>query len=990
MTAGRDKRERVVARGGRSRGAPSGAERLVRRDFLKLLGVGAGAAAVGCSDERRRIYPYVVPARDQLPGVARWYATVCRECAAGCGVHARVREGRPVKLEGNPAHPVNRGALCARGQGALLRLYGTRRWRGPQARTAAGWTPISWAEGLASLGRALEDAAARGPGRVVLLGGLEHGTRGDLYARFARAFRGDYLQLDPHAPRALMSAHRAVFGRHDVPRFRLERADLVLALEADLFETFVSPVELARQLVGPGRPGGERAELICAGPRRGVTGILADQWLPIRPGTGGLLALALLGELQTGHPRSLRGGELPRAELDALWTALPFAALCRAAGVTEDDVRRLAIRLAEARNPVVLTGGEPWAGPAGVAGATAGVLLAQALGAYEQALSFGATSALATVSPEADLRRLLERARGGEVDVLIVAGANPVFDLPAGLDVEAALRRVPALVTLDAQPDATAELARLALPTHTPLEDWGDYAPWTGIVGLLQPVLAPLFDTRGAGDVLLGLAREAGVLGQVAPDAGSFEALIRRRWAERAGGLTGTAADQGFREAQRRGGDFVETASGSLTVSSEAWQGLRGLSAAVPGPGVVRLAPFAPVRSGRGERATGGWLDELPEPTTAAVWGAPAELHPELAGKLGVSDGDAVELRTAAGAIVLPAVVRAVVHPDAVAVPLDGGVGGAAQAPRRLLGPEALVDGAGVAGSGLAVELRKAERGVRLYRETRTFEQHGRGIARARNLDLPKPHPHPALPSALVDMYGDHPHARRWGMVIDLDRCTGCSACIVACQAENNIAVVGAEAVDYGREMAWLQLHVYYERDPAGRPIPLLVPMLCQHCDSAPCEAVCPVFAAYHTPEGLNGQIYNRCVGTRYCANNCPYKVRRFNWFQYPYPEPLDLQLNPDVTVRSAGVMEKCTFCVQRIREAEERAKAEERELRDGEVRPACAQTCPTGAIVFGDLLDPASEAGRLVRSERAYQVLGQLGTKPGVTYLERVVRWRR
>ncbi|MBN1774693.1 MAG: 4Fe-4S dicluster domain-containing protein [Deltaproteobacteria bacterium] len=975
-------------RGRRKPGAPAGTERLARRDFLKLLGVGAGAAVAGCGDERRSLYPYVVPAADRVPGAAEWRTTVCRECPAGCGVRARIRDGRVVKLEGNPEHPVNRGALCARGQGALLRLYGPRRRRGPQARTPTGWSPLGWPEARAMLGQALRDAAARGRGRVALLTGLEHGTLGDVYGRFARAFGGRHLQLEPHAPRALLSAHREVFGRRDLPRFRLDRADLVLALEADLFETFVSPVELARQVVGSGRPDGARAELICAGPRRGVTGILADHWLPIRPGTGGHLALALLYELHVGHPRAIRGSA-PREELDALRRALPFDALCRAAGVAEDDVRRLAIRLAEARCPVVLTGGEPWAGPTGVAGVVAGVLLAQALGAYREALPFGASSALATVSSEADLRELLERARAGEIDVLLVAGADPVFDLPGGMDVAGALRRVPALVSLDAGPGATADLARLALPTHTPLEDWGDYAPWTGVVGLMQPVVAPLFDTRGTGDLLLELARETGVAERMAPGADSFETLVRRRWAERSGSSSGPAAERGFDEALRRGGDFGEAPPASVTVAGSVWAGLRALGDGAPASGVVRLAPFAPLRSGRGERAAGGWLDELPEPTTAAVWGAPAELHPDLAARLGVADGDAVELRTDAGAIVLPAVVRAVVHPEAVAVPLDGGAGGPAQAPRRLFGAEALVDGVGLAGAGHAVEVCKASRGARLFRETRTFEQDGRGIARVRQLDPARrvPSSEPAVPASAAGSEPARP--RRWGMAIDLDRCTGCSACVVACQAENNVAVVGPAAVVEGREMAWLQLQVYYERDRAGRPLPLLVPMLCQHCAEAPCEAACPVFAARHTAEGLNAQVYDRCIGARACAERCPYRVRRFNDARHPRPQPLELQLNPDVPVRGPGIMEKCTFCVQRIREAEARARAEGRELRDGDVRPACAQTCPTGAIVFGDLLDPSSEVSRLARSDRAYRVLEHLGTEPGVTYLERVLRWR-
>ena len=373
------------------------------------------------------------------------------------------------------------------------------------------------------------------------------------------------------------------------------------------------------------------------------------------------------------------------------------------------------------------------------------------------------------------------------------------------------------------------------------------------------------------------------------------------------------------------------------------------------------------------------------------MWGAPAEVHPGLARRLGLSDGGTIEVRAERRSIRLPVVVRDAVHAEVVAVPLDGGPAGIGVS--SLLPGHLWLEGEGLATAGLPVTVARAADAVALFRETRTFDRHRRGVVRARGIPLPmeEEHENEELPRELVDMYEDHVHAgHRWGMAIDLDRCTGCSACIVACQAENNIAVVGPEAVDYGRESAWLQLHLYWERDPAGRALPLVSPVLCQHCDSAPCESVCPVFASYHTAEGLNAQVYNRCVGTRYCANNCPYKVRRFNWSESSFLPPLDLQLNPDVTVRSKGVMEKCTFCVQRIREAKERAKLGERTLRDGEVRPACAQTCPTGAIVFGDLLDPESEVSRLAGSERGYRLLAHLGTRPSVTYLERVVRWGR
>ena len=236
------------------------------------------------------------------------------------------------------------------------------------------------------------------------------------------------------------------------------------------------------------------------------------------------------------------------------------------------------------------------------------------------------------------------------------------------------------------------------------------------------------------------------------------------------------------------------------------------------------------------------------------------------------------------------------------------------------------------------------------------------------------------------DIYPAHSHeGHRWGMVVDLDRCIGCSACVAACYAENNVGVVGEQQIVKGREMAWLRIERY--QDPQDPTRLIFLPMLCQHCDNAPCESVCPVYAPHHSKEGLNNQVYNRCIGTRFCAQNCPYKVRRFNWLAWQWPEPLDLQLNPDVTVRSKGVMEKCSFCVQRIKEGHNRAKNEERSIRDGEIVPACAQTCPTDAIVFGDLMNPGSKVRRLMADPRAYQVLGYLNTKPAVIYLKKVVQ---
>jgi molybdopterin-containing oxidoreductase family iron-sulfur binding subunit len=718
--------------------------------------------------------------------------------------------------------------------------------------------------------------------------------------------------------------------------------------------------------------------------------MLADHWVPLRPGRQGTAALALVAEL-AGNNGPLAQRLAPHPELAGLVAGLRKEELARRAGMDLEDLRALGRRLAAAQRPAVLPPGPVALGDEGVAGQAAVVLLNYLLGAYQNRWVFGPSSALATLTPAEQLQQTLEALAAGTTDVLVLAHQNPLFDLPGGLPLRAALEGVGLVVALADRMNATTELADVVLPCSTPLESWGDYSPYEGMTGLYQPSMARLYDTRSTGDVLLGLARAARLDEEIYRGARSFAQVLRRRWLQ-SGEQTGRQAVTLLRQAQQRGGWFVEMPRTEVTLQPALAQRLETWLGEQPpqdeGEG-LRLAPYAPIGAGVSERALGGWLDELPEPTTAAVWGSSAEIHPDVARRLGVNQGDVVAVTVDDRSIELPVTVRDNVRPDAVAVPLGGRPEGLASALTRLLPATAWAPQQGLMRAGWPVEVQRGQEVRPLFVETRHFDQHHRGLARAQGVE-DHHHAHPELPREQTDMYPrkEYP-THRWGMVIDLDRCTGCSACIVACFAENNISVVGPEQVDYGRELAWLQIHTYWERDHADRPVPLFLPVMCQHCHQAPCESVCPVYAPYHTEEGLNGQVYNRCVGTRFCANNCPYKVRKFNWYDWPRPEPLPLQLNPDVTVRSAGVMEKCTFCMQRIRVAKETAKLENRELTDGEVLPACVQTCPTSALVFGDLTDPGSEVSRLARSDRGYHLLGHVGTRPAITYLERVVRWR-
>jgi molybdopterin-containing oxidoreductase family iron-sulfur binding subunit len=968
-----------------------------RRVFLKLLGSsGAAATLAGCGEPVERILPLVRSDEDRVPGVAAWYATVCRECPAGCGLLVRTREGRAVKVEGNPAHPVNGGGLCARGQASLQGLYNPDRIRHPIRREPSGATrPITWAEAEGLLADRLAALGERRAGaRVAFVGRLETGSLRRLVGEFLAAIGSPWhLTYEPFAYEPLRAANRIVFGRDALPRYQIEAARFLLAFDADFLETWISPVEFARafarfRTVREGTRGG----FVYVGPRLNLTAANADTWIPIRPGTEGVLALGMMHVILQE-----RLVEVPGLERERLWPlarAHEPAAVAQQTDVPAETVRSLAGAFVADRPSLALAGGIPTSGATATAGLVAVNHLNALAGNVGRTVRFGPDASLGTASPYADLRRLIAAMGRGEVEVLLLHDVNPLFTLPAAAGFAEALAKVPLVVSLSSSPHETALRSHLVLPEHTPLESWGDYAPREGLHGLLQPVMAPLFDSQAAGDLLLAVAKRMGGTVAAALPAGSFAAYLREAWRGHHRRLAPDLPFEAFwEEALKRGGVWEAVPAEPVRVAAGAGPGpaaapeLRG-----PADGLALLAyPSASHFDGRG--ANRPWLQELPDPLTQIAWDAWAEVHPETARRLGVGEGDVVRLTSPHGQVELPARLTPGLRRDAVAVPIgQGHTAYGRYAERRganpiaLLAPEA--EGASGGTTWLSVRVALARTGARRSPASAggSAQALGPGVARTIGLaELGRPAPEAAHPEASLYPAHEHPD-HRWGMAIDLNACTGCGACVVACAAENNIPVVGPERVSQGRIMAWIRIERSLEAGPAALPRPRFAPMLCQHCDHAPCEAVCPVFATYHTAEGLNAQVYNRCVGTRYCANNCPYKVRRFNWQTYPWPAPLHLQLNPDVSVREMGVMEKCTFCVQRIRDAKDQAKDEGRRVRDGEIIPACAQSCPASAIAFGDLKDPHSRVSRLSRDRRGYHVLGELGTRPAITYLKRVV----
>ena len=1013
-----------------------------RRDFLKLVGIGAAGAVAGCAKPPAdRLIPYLVPPEDILPGVPYWYASTCRECPAGCGTLVKAREGRAIKIEGNPDHPLSRGGLCARGQAALQGLYDPDRVRGPMVKQGGAWKKLGWDEALKLAGDKLAAAA----GAVAIVTGHETGALGALAKSVASAAGGTHLAWEPFGFESLREANRRTFGQAQVPFYDFVRANVVISFGADFLETWLSPVRQARDFAA--LRARHDSYVVAVEPRLSLTGANADQWVAVRPGGEMALALGLAREILSGNP----GPALPDrgALLDAVAAFTPEA-VEKDTDVPAAEVRALAARFAKAHPGLAVAGGIAAQSDQSVALIAAVNLLNYVAGNLGQTIRFDRTLNLDGLASFGELQSLIHSMSSGKVGVLITHGANPAYATPAWAGFGAAMDKVAFKISLSGVLDETADACDLLLPSQHNIESLGDAEPARGVHALMQPAMqkVPAFDARPAGDTLLALARAANLKGAWAPD---WTTHLRAAWKplhQRLGG--GRDFEAFWAEALQKGGVWEEPAA-----TPARWAGTPAFATPqLKGAGDFALVLYPSPNFYDGRGANKAWLQELPDQTSKAVWGTWAEIHPETAAKVGVANGDAVKIETEAGSVELPVYVYAGARKDIVAVPLGQGhtaygryAKGRGVNALALLSPAQ--DGASSALAYLSAKakLSKGAHAMDLVMTQQSKSQRDRELAQVipvaallgaaaageaakaetRGPGLPgtppqtrpgastTPMAHPAgwqTPAHAVTAYepdqkvrgpraipvseGSYKHANhRWAMAIDLASCTGCAACVVGCYAENNVPTVGPEMIQRGREMAWIRIERYEEKVAPGRHDVRHLPMMCQHCGDAPCETVCPVYATYHNPEGLNAQVYNRCVGTRYCSNNCPYKVRAFNWFDYSapekatfaFPEPLNWQLNPDVTVRSKGVMEKCTMCIQRILEGKGNAKDEKRPVRDGEINTACAQSCPTQAIVFGDLMDPESRVSKLSHGERRYWALNELNTKPGVTYLKKPVQ---
>jgi molybdopterin-containing oxidoreductase family iron-sulfur binding subunit len=914
---------------------------LSRRSFVKLLGASLALAGLdGCTRmPAEKILPYVNQPPELTPGVPLYYATSMVLDGFATGLLVEAHEGRPTKVEGNPDHPASLGAAGVLEQASLLQLYDPNR----ATRVRSGRSVSNWeAFGKAFAPAQLRSRVGQGERLAILLEPTSSPLLADLIARVQTLF-----------PR--MSVHYyAPLGRVEslVPQYDLRAADVIFAVDSDFLAEGPFHLRYAREFADRRRePRRGMNRLYAMEGRFTVTGAAADHRYPATPSSIESALQSLLGIIERS------GSSTASPAVGATWLEAVAADLAahRARSVVIGGARITprASQLVAAINAAL-----------GNVGRTTWWTRSPLLGAGEENTSIGA---------------LVEAMHGDAIDTLVCIGGNPAYGTPRTLDFANLWRRVPNSAYVGLYENETARDAKWFVPETHYLESWGDARAYDGTLSLVQPLVQPLNGGKSPAEVLAMLA---GLDGAKPLD------LLRERWRQ-----AGVAPnDESWAGSLRRG--FVPDSA--LPRADEAsavvaLPGMHGVNSRVNGDGAVEVV-FAPdSRVHDGSFANNAWLQELPDPITKLTWDNAALLGPATAQRLGVETGDGLIVEREGKSLGIPAVIVPGHAEAMVTLPFGYGRSGAEEVAREV-GVNVFDVWSATDVFATTASIRRApsvER--RRFAITQThWTMEGRDPARVEtraSLLAGPPQPPPRRRELTIyDPVQRLGAPMQWAMTIDLGSCIGCGACVVACQAENNIPVVGREEVLNAREMHWIRID-RYEHGPADDPSIVTQPMLCQHCENAPCEYVCPVGATTHSDEGLNEMVYNRCVGTRFCSNNCPYKVRRFNWFDYNAELSATERLakNPDVTVRERGVMEKCTFCVQRIREAEIAAGREHRPVRGDDVKTACQQACPTNAIVFGSLTEQHSDVVRRREDGRGYAVLDELGTIPRVQYLARI-----
>ncbi|MGB5929665.1 MAG: TAT-variant-translocated molybdopterin oxidoreductase [Cyclobacteriaceae bacterium] len=962
-----------------------------RRDFLKLMGFGIAAASLAsCEAPVRKAIPYLNKPVDVDPGVPNYYASTYYNNGDTCSIVVKTREGRPIKIEGNKLSKITQGGTSAQVEASVLSLYDQTRLQQP---VKISGDEITKAEQANEFDREIINALRNASGTVYLVSNtIASPTTKKAIGEFTSRFSNvRHIQYDPISAEGILKANERSLGERIVPSYDLSQAEVIVSLGADFLGTWLSPVEFNKQYSKTRKLGKDKKKMsrhFQFETVRTLTGANADYRTPIKPSEEGAVAAALYNIINGGKSES------------------NFAFLNKAAD---------ALRSARGRSVVVSGSNDP---------DVQEIVndINASLGNYGTIINTAAPL-MSRQGNDADMSRFIQDVQNGRAGGVIIMNANPVYDHPMGAMLGKALAEVDFTLSTNYKLDETASLCKYVIPDSHFLESWNDAEPKKGYYSLCQPAITPIFNTRQAQESLLVWAGNT--------TSGYYE-YLQQNW--QSGGLAslgGSDFQEGWDIALFNG--VVEPENAPVGGSAPA----AGASGAISrvrnkkGNG-IEMAVYAKTAIGSGSQANNPWLQEMPDPVSKATWDNYLTISLKMANELDIkmSDNNTVMVSVKANGqeFTLPALIQpgqangtvglAMGYGRTAAGKVADGVG--VNAYPLLKADNSFVsynlDGVEVVSLGESYDLALTqthqtfmgrqtviqETILSRYKKDPAADRYNPVIATAEG---------PTDPDDISLWKGHKYPNHHWGLVVDMNSCTGCGACTISCQAENNVPVVGREEVVNRREMHWIRIDRYYSSSAtsddekemekvAENPDVVFQPMMCQHCNNAPCETVCPVVATTHSTEGLNQMTYNRCIGTRYCANNCPYKVRRFNWFKYHDNDQFAdvntsmngmlgrMVLNPDVTVRARGVMEKCSMCVQRIQAGKLEAKKKGRRPIDGEINTACASSCPADALIFGDMNDPESQISKTLREdnrERAYHVLEEIHVQPNVYYLTKV-----
>lgn len=974
-----------------------------RRDFLKFLGFGVAAASLAaCEAPVKKAIPYVVKPEEITYGIPDYYASAFFDGNDYCSVLVKTREGRPIKIEGNKLSSVTNGGTNARVQASVLSLYDSARLTSPlSAKKKATWSEVD-----AAITSKLSQSAAAGKKIVILSGTLPSPTTKKVVADFSAKYPAtEHIVYDAVSYYGLLKGNELSFGKSMIPSYRFDNAEVIVSFAADFLATWLSPIEFARQYAVTRKLRDGKKNMsrhIQFESTLSLTGSNADNRYKLKPSQLSSAVANLYNKIAAST-----GG-----------TSVSSSAIPQ-----DKAIEKVAQELLNAKGKSLVVSGSNDPNEQVLVNA-----INHLLGNYNSTININQECNL-RASNDAAVIELMSKMNAGEVGTIIFWNANPIYSLPNSKDFQAALSKVGMKVSFADREDETAQFCDYVAPEHHYLESWNDLEPYKGYFNLVQPTIRPLFDTRQPQESLMKWA--------AMPQA-DYYSYLEENWKSNIYAMqTGVTSGQAFWTQSLRNGVFEVAVTAA---SAPAFTGnVQDAASKITKPGTgVELVMYEKTGIANGAHANNPWLQEFPDPISKVCWDNYFAILPSYAAKMGFKQGNVIEVKVGNVSVKGPVLLQPAMAEETIAIAVGYGrtnVGKAGNGVGVNAYPLVTIANASMKYYTAATVSKTVEDDYPLAATQTHHTMMGREIVKETTLsawlkDAKAGNPEEMIETPYgkkkvedVDLWAsqknpgfDRPN-HSWGLGIDLNACIGCGACVVACNAENNVAVVGKDEVMRSREMHWIRIDRYYssdvtkenagekglgkldmygemEKPAAENPDVVFQPVMCQHCNSAPCETVCPVVATTHSSEGLNMMAYNRCVGTRYCANNCPYKVRRFNWFEYtnnekfPYTMTDNLGkmvLNPDVVVRSRGVMEKCSMCVQRIQYGKLEAKKAGRRPLDGEINTACAQSCPTNALVFGDYNDPQSEVNKLAVDGRSYHLLAEIKVKPGVFYQTKV-----